>query len=97
MPHDGESGGSLSVYVAGKQQWRQFWTDTAGSAVDFTGSLKGRAMILQGVWPGPGHPAQITRMTYTPLADGSVEQLGVTSDDGGKTWAASFDFIYRRA
>jgi hypothetical protein len=37
----------------------------------------------------------MTRMTYTKLADGSVEQAGTSSDDGGKTWQPSFDFIYR--
>jgi hypothetical protein len=33
-------------------------------------------------------------MTYTPRGDGSVEQAGETSDDGGKTWRPGFDFIY---
>ncbi len=36
-------------------------------------------------------------MTFTPLADGSVEQAGDVSDDNGKTWKSSFDFIYARA
>ena len=57
----------------------------------------GKAMVLTGVWPQPGHPTQMTRMTYAPLADGSVEQSGVTSDDNGKTWQPSFDLIYVRA
>jgi hypothetical protein len=36
-------------------------------------------------------------MTYRPHADGSVQQTGETSNDGGKTWQPSFDLIYRRA
>ena len=36
-------------------------------------------------------------MTYTPAGDGAVRQFGETSDDGGKTWSPSFDFIYRQA
>ena len=54
-------------------------------------------MVLTGTWPQPGHADQITRMTYTPLAGGSVEQKLETSDDGGKTWAPSDDLIYRPA
>lgn len=92
-----EGGGSLSTYVPEKKIWRQFWVDSSGAAVDLQGGWDGKAMVITGVWPQPGHPAQITRMTYTPLADGSVEQSGVTSDDDGKTWQPSFDFIYVRA
>ena len=92
----GGAGGSLSTYVPDRKAWRQFWLDAGGSAVDFTGGWTGSVMVLTGVWPQPGHPAQITRMTYTPLADGAVEQALATSDDGGRTWAASDDLIYRR-
>jgi hypothetical protein len=91
----GGDGGSLSTYVPAKKAWRQFWTDSSNAAVDFTGGWDGKSMILTGTWPQPGHPTQMTRMTYTKLADGSVEQAGTSSDDGGKTWQPSFDFIYR--
>jgi len=94
--HSG-GGGSLSSYVPEEHGWRQTWVDSAGARVDFTGGWTGSAMVLTGVWPQPGHPAQLTRMTYTAGADGSVRQLGETSDDGGKTWRPSFDFIYRKA
>jgi hypothetical protein len=35
-------------------------------------------------------------MTYHPLAGGAVEQIGVNSPDGGKTWAPGYDYIYRK-
>jgi hypothetical protein len=97
MPRSLHLGGSLSTYVPQTKAWRQFWVDSDGAAVDFTGGWNGKAMILQGVWPQAGKPRQITRMTLTPSKDGSVEQLGETSDDGGKTWQPSFDFVYRPA
>lgn len=97
MPASEHTGGSLNAYSPEKKIWRQFWADSDGSSAQFEGGWNGKAMILTGVWPQPGHPTQMTRMTYTPLADGSVEQMGVTSDDDGKTWQPSFDFIYRRA
>jgi hypothetical protein len=93
-PLQGQSGGSFSGYVVADHGWRQTWISPGGFA-DFKGAWNGTAMVIQGVWPQPGHPTQITRMTYTPHADGSVEQSGQTSDDGGRTWQPSFDFIYR--
>ncbi len=93
MPLKGPGGGSLNAWIPDKKTWRQTWLDVGGFA-DFTGGWNGTAMVIEGVWPQPGHPAQMTRMTYTPHTDGSVEQSGVTSDDGGKTWATSFDLIY---
>ncbi len=93
MPLKGPGGGSLNAWIPEKKAWRQTWLDAGGFA-DFTGGWNGQAMVIQGVWPQPGHPDQVTRMTYTPRTDGSVEQAGETSDDGGKTWAPSFDLIY---
>lgn len=97
MPLAGGPGGSLNIYVPATGKWRQFWVDSSGSAVDFTGGWNGTAMVLEGAWPQPGKPEQHTRMTYTKLSDGSVEQAGQSSDDGGKTWQPSFDLIYRPA
>ena len=97
MPLQPGDGGSLNAYVAAEGKWRQTWLDSTGVFADFKGGWNGTAMVIEGVWPQPGAPNQITRMTYTPHADGSVEQAGQTSDDGGKTWQASFDLIYRKA
>ena len=95
MPLQGGGGGSLNAYVEADHGWRQTWLDSGGQFADFKGGVQGKAMVIEGVWPQPGHPTQITRMTYTPLDDGSVEQAGQTSDDGGKTWQPGFDLIYR--
>jgi len=92
----GGDGGSLNSYVASEGKWRQTWVDASGSRAEFSGGWNGKSMVLEGIWPQPGHPTQRTRMTYTPRADGSVEQAGESSDDGGKTWTPSFDLIYRR-
>ena len=97
MPLKGGAGGSLNAYDPIKKHWRQFWIDSDGSSALFTGGWNGKAMVIEGVWPQPGHPDQITRITYTPLPDGSVEQAGESSDDGGKTWKKSFDLLYRKA
>lgn len=97
MPLKGGTGGSLNAWDPIKKHWRQFWADSNGSSALFTGNWNGHAMVIEGVWPQPGHPQQITRITYTPLKDGSVEQMGQASNDGGKSWKKSFDLIYRKA
>jgi hypothetical protein len=96
MPLHGGAGGSFSSYLPGKNAWQQLWVDSSGSWVNFTGGWDGHAMVLEGVWPVPGHPQQKTRMSYRLLPDGSVEQSGVTSDDDGKNWQPGFDLIYTR-
>jgi len=93
----GGDGGSLNAYRPVDGLWHQVWSDSSGAWVEFTGRRNGAAMVLEGVWPQPGHPKQRTRMTYSPLADGAVEQLGESSDDEGKSWQPSFDFVYRPA
>lgn len=93
----GGAGGSLSSYVKSKKGWRQTWVDASGAYVDFVGGWNGQAMVLTGLWPSPGHDHQLIRMTYTKNARGVVRQLGVSSDDNGKTWQPSFDFLYSPA
>jgi hypothetical protein len=96
MPLRGGGGGSLSAYVPADHGWRQVWVDDKGAFVEFRGDWNGRAMVLTGRWPQPGHPGQITRMTYTANPDGSVRQFGEVSDDGGRTWSTGFDLTYWR-
>jgi hypothetical protein len=96
MPVRGGDGGSFSSYLPDRPGWQQLWVDSSGSWVTFTGGWDGHAMVLEGVWPQPGHPQQMTRMSYRLLPDGTVEQSGVTSDDNGKTWQPGFDLIYTR-
>jgi len=56
-------------------------------------------MVLTGNWKagGPKGEDALTRMTYTPNADGSVRQFGEQSIDGGKSWFPAFDFTYRKS
>jgi hypothetical protein len=91
-------GGSLNTWDKHRGKWRQIWIDADNSLVDFEGGLADGRMVLTGLWRGlfgAGKDA-LMRMSYAPLADGSVRQVGETSIDGGKTWQAAFDFTYRR-
>ena len=92
MPLDDQPGGSLSIYVPAEKRWEQFWIDSSGSRVVFTGGWTGSAMVIQGNWAGP-----IVRMSYSKNGDGSVRQFGERSTDEGKSWSPAFDFTYRPA
>ena len=91
-------GGSLSGYDPRSKQWRQTWYDSGGSRVQLDGGLVRGVMTITGNWPnysGPGKDA-LVRMRYQLQPDGQVRQWGDASTDGGKTWRAAFDFLYRR-
>lgn len=99
MPLSPNAGGSLNNYVTDDKRWHQTWVDSSNSRVHFVGGLTGGKMVLVGDWKGVNGPGQdaVTRMTYTPNADGSVRQFGETSADHGVTWQPSFDFTYKKS
>lgn len=97
MPLGGAGGGSLNSYRPAERRWRQAWTDSANGFVEFSGGLEGEAMVLTAPTTAPDGGSALTRMRFTPGADGSVRQEGAQSSDGGRTWQPSFDFTYRRA
>ena len=84
---------SYSSFDRRDGKWHQFYVDVNGNATWFTGQLEGSVMALHAE---VGPPGTRTRMTYTPNADGSVNQTGVVSSDGGKTWQPSYYYVYRR-
>lgn len=95
----GVSGKSFNIYNADTENWEQFWVDNSGSRLHLSGGLHEGRMVLQGAQDKPNAQSgqrQHERITWTPNADGSVRQLWETSTDNGKTWATSFDGLYRR-
>ena len=89
-PFKGAGGGSLNIFVPQTGKWEQFWIDSGGSRALFVGGWNGKSMVIEGKWGGP-----LVRISYTANADGSVRQFGEQSTDEGKTWAKSFDLLYR--
>ena len=99
MPLSKNEGGSLNMFDPATHKWHQTWQDSQNGRVEFDGNMVDGKMVLTGDWKGANGPGKdaLTRMTYSPGADGSVRQLGEQSTDGGKTWSPSFDFTYRRS
>lgn len=94
----GSEGESFNIYNAGSGQWEQYWVDNGGNRLYLKGRLVDGRMVLSGEQDKPDPQTGIVqreRITWTPNADGSVRQLWETSKDDGKTWAVSFDGLYR--
>lgn len=86
------AGTSYSAFNSNEAKWHQFYVDTNGNATWYAGSFVTPDMVLF----APGKAGVTQRMTYHPLPDGSVEQIGVISTDGGKSWQPGYDYTYRR-
>ena len=86
----GYAGTSLNFYDAARKRWHQTWIDNQGGALYLQGGLEGEAMVMRTV----DDPVNVQRITWTPLADGSVRQHWESTSDGGKTWTTVFDGRY---
>ncbi|MEO8673610.1 MAG: hypothetical protein ABI411_20040 [Tahibacter sp.] len=83
-------GTSYSALNTADGTWRQFYVDTGGAALSYSGGFKDGAMVLTALAANVG-----TRMTVRAQADGSVRQSGEITQDSGATWAPGYDFTYR--
>jgi hypothetical protein len=86
------AGTSYSAFDRKDGKWHQLYVDVNGNVTWFTGAREDRDMVLVATVKG----GALQRMTYRPRKDGSVEQIGVISTDGGKTWQPGYDLTYRR-
>jgi Tetratricopeptide repeat len=93
---NGGTGKSLSAYNGRTKKWQQFWVNASGEIHEYSGSLVGNEMRIEGPGTFRNGRQDMKRMTLTKLDDGRVRQKGEVSQDGGKTFAPQYDFIYTR-
>ena len=91
-PGGAYSGTSYSGFDGKDGKWHQLYVDVNGNVTFYTGGLKGADMVLEAA----GRSGSLQRMTYRPLKDGAVEQVGLVSTDQGKSWQPGYDYTYRR-
>ena len=92
----GYSGESLNTFDVGRKLWHQTWVDTDGSLLLLEGGIRDNThMVLEGHTVATN--AQVTRhrITWTPLANGTVRQHW-ESTDGKGAWSTAFDGVYSR-
>ncbi|HWC64680.1 MAG TPA: hypothetical protein VG777_01255 [Thermoanaerobaculia bacterium] len=92
---DGYSGKSVNFYDPVLKKWRQTWADSAGNVSEFSGELRDGAMRFEGESHTASGERVYRRLTFTPLAEGSVRQRSEASLDG-KTWKVNYDYRYVR-
>jgi hypothetical protein len=93
----GSTGKSLNFYDAGDSRWHQTWIDGSGGALFLAGAFANGAMRMEGERPASARqPATRHRITWTPLADGTVRQLWESTPVGAEQWTVLFDGIYTR-
>lgn len=92
----GSAGTSLNFYNPQQGKWQQFWVWRRGTTLELEGEFTDGKMILEGKSSGRAGEVLYNRITWTPNEDGSVRQHWEISKDEGKTWATSFDGLYRR-
>ncbi len=85
-------GTSYSSYDRKDGKWHQMYIDNSGSVGLYTGGPDANDMTFT----CPAKAGATQKMIYRRQADGSVRQIGTLSTDGGKTWQAGYDYVYRR-
>ena len=91
------TGMSMNFYDRATGKWHQSWMSNGGGAVYLEGGLNenGEMVMTDADLPVSATTGSINRVTWTPNADGSVRQHWQVSQDGGESWATSFDGMYR--
>jgi hypothetical protein len=98
----GNEGKSLFYFNPREATWKQVWVTERATALWGTKEktlverFDGGAVRFQGELLTTDGSRILDRTTLTPLEDGSVRQLIEWSKDGGETWSAGFDAVYRR-
>lgn len=91
------SGESWNVYNRETNHWEQTWVDTTGNRLFITAKCNDESiegLMFEGENISRGKKPQLNRMHVRPIKDGRVMQTGFTSDDRGKSWTQSYEFVY---
>jgi len=91
----GQTGTSMNFIDPVDGKWHQIWVDPGGTVIRYAGSWSNGAMVFTGISTDARGRSQASRMTFTPIGDGTVRQVIARSSDNGATWTPEFDGLYR--
>jgi hypothetical protein len=87
-------GKSFNIYNTATKLWEQYYVDSRGTVTHYKGAFKDDGnLYFEADQAGAGNKV---RMTFFNQEPNQVRQLGHISNDGGKTWATTFDLTYVR-
>jgi hypothetical protein len=92
---DGLIGDSILSYDPVREQWQQTWVTNRGAIMVLWGNFKDGALILEGETHLRDGKSVMQRITWQ-AQDDAVRESAVLSKDGGKTWTAAFDVLFRK-
>lgn len=90
----GGEGRSLTSFNPGMHRWEQYWADGQGIPIFFTGRFEDGELRLRADSATRAGATLVRRVSFSKLSEGRVRQLSESSSDGGRTWAAEYDFTY---
>jgi hypothetical protein len=77
--------------------WGYTWATDDGAATAFRGNLiKPGEMRYVTEKPLPGGKVRLRHWTLYAMPDGTVRELAVGTEDGGKTWTTDYDLKWVR-
>lgn len=89
------AGESLNAFDPARGVWHQTWVDNGGLLLLLEGGLRDGRMVMEGRTTGADGAVTRHRISWTPLADGSVRQHWETAPAEGD-WSTAFDGHYVR-
>jgi hypothetical protein len=92
---DGLVGDSILSYDPVRKQWQQTWVTNRGSIMVLWGTFKDGSLVLEGETHLQDGKSVMQRITWKAQDDG-VREWATLSQDGGKTWTAAFDVLFRK-
>ena len=92
----GGTGKSINVYNAVAKKWKQFYVGSQGAVLEFEGEYKDKVLHMKGETVDLKGAKTMHILEFHNLEDKTVRQLWKQSTDGGETWNAVWDSIYKR-
>jgi hypothetical protein len=93
---NGSTGKSLNTYNPEVGHWQQFWVGQFGAVTEYRDSeWRGDTLVFHATSRPAGGKEMLIRLSFAPLAGGSVRQFSEQSTDGGKTWNVGYELYYR--
>ena len=93
---NGYAGKSFNLFHSDSSKWEQIWVDNQGQVTRYEGEAKDGNIYYRTERVGPDGKKTLSKMTFFPKGPGEVRQFGETSADGGATWTAEYDLLYKR-
>jgi hypothetical protein len=90
----GYTGRSINAYRPETGQWHQTWLGNDGGLLLLDGTFANGKMVLEGKGLDQNGKPMLHRISWSPLAGGTLRQLWEQSTDEGKTWTTAFDGKY---